>query len=267
MTNQFLREIPWLRSFVEGTVIVGSILLAFGIDAWWVGVGERDRDRGHLAALREEFSETLSQIVEEEALRDFAARSAASLIGQIQGNQRAEADSLYLWFSLASMPIAFNPPMAVFDAAATSGAVQRIRLDDLRIALVQYRPLLARLREQDEAASAVSALRLQPFLEGRVPRVERLRRGLVGSTGEYPWRRHSRAAGLTSQQQEGPVQLPFGPSPHAPDFDAVFGEPALEDMLAERWFRLAMGSVRLAEVETRLVEVISLIDLELGEAD
>ena len=29
------RQIPWLRVCVEGVVIVGSILLAFGIDAWW----------------------------------------------------------------------------------------------------------------------------------------------------------------------------------------------------------------------------------------
>ena len=31
------RQIPWLRVFVEGVVIVGSILLVFGIDAWWEG--------------------------------------------------------------------------------------------------------------------------------------------------------------------------------------------------------------------------------------
>jgi hypothetical protein len=29
------QKIPWLRLFVEGVVIVGSILLAFGIDAGW----------------------------------------------------------------------------------------------------------------------------------------------------------------------------------------------------------------------------------------
>jgi len=28
-------QIPWLRVFVEGVVIVGSILLALGIDAAW----------------------------------------------------------------------------------------------------------------------------------------------------------------------------------------------------------------------------------------
>ncbi len=30
-----IRHIPWLRVFVEGVVIVGSILLAIGIDASW----------------------------------------------------------------------------------------------------------------------------------------------------------------------------------------------------------------------------------------
>ena len=30
-------QIPWLRVFIEGVVIVGSILLAFGVDAWWEG--------------------------------------------------------------------------------------------------------------------------------------------------------------------------------------------------------------------------------------
>ena len=35
------RPIPWLRVFAEGAVIVVSILLAFGIDAWWEGRQER----------------------------------------------------------------------------------------------------------------------------------------------------------------------------------------------------------------------------------
>ena len=34
-SDQLSCQIPWLRVFVEGVVIVGSILLAFGIDAWW----------------------------------------------------------------------------------------------------------------------------------------------------------------------------------------------------------------------------------------
>ncbi len=39
------RQVPWLRVLVEGVVIVGSILLAFGIDAWWKGREERRAER------------------------------------------------------------------------------------------------------------------------------------------------------------------------------------------------------------------------------
>ncbi len=38
-------QIPWLRVFVEGVVIVASILLAFGIQAWWEETQERTEER------------------------------------------------------------------------------------------------------------------------------------------------------------------------------------------------------------------------------
>ena len=38
---QLTPQIPWLRVLVEGVVIVGSILLAFGLQAWWDGFQER----------------------------------------------------------------------------------------------------------------------------------------------------------------------------------------------------------------------------------
>ena len=41
-------QIPWLRVFVEGVVIVGSILLAFGIQAWWKGRQEADAEADYL---------------------------------------------------------------------------------------------------------------------------------------------------------------------------------------------------------------------------
>ena len=34
------RKVPWFRVFIEGAVIVGSILLAFWIDAAWELRGE-----------------------------------------------------------------------------------------------------------------------------------------------------------------------------------------------------------------------------------
>jgi len=50
MSNR-ARQIPWLRVFVEGVVIVGSILLAFGIEAWWTNKQERDQEARVLGAV------------------------------------------------------------------------------------------------------------------------------------------------------------------------------------------------------------------------
>ena len=44
-------QIPWARVLVEGVVIVASILLAFGIDAWWEQRQDREEERRILQAL------------------------------------------------------------------------------------------------------------------------------------------------------------------------------------------------------------------------
>ncbi len=44
-------QIPWLRVFVEGVVIVGSILLAFGLQAWWEGQVDRQTELNILGEL------------------------------------------------------------------------------------------------------------------------------------------------------------------------------------------------------------------------
>lgn len=48
--------IPWSRIFVESVAIVGSILLAFAIDAWWDDQQERKQEQVYLGALHQEFS-------------------------------------------------------------------------------------------------------------------------------------------------------------------------------------------------------------------
>ncbi len=55
-------QIPWLRVFVEGVVIVGSILLAFGIDAWWEGVQERGEEQEILTGLRAHFEDVQARL-------------------------------------------------------------------------------------------------------------------------------------------------------------------------------------------------------------
>jgi len=49
------RQVPWLRVFVEGVVIVLSILLAFGIEAGWSERQERADEADAIAQLVTDF--------------------------------------------------------------------------------------------------------------------------------------------------------------------------------------------------------------------
>ena len=47
-------RLPWTRNVGEGVVIVVSILLAFGIDAWWGVRGERRLEAEYVSRLQAE---------------------------------------------------------------------------------------------------------------------------------------------------------------------------------------------------------------------
>ncbi len=70
MTDASNRKIPWPRIFVEGVVIVGSILLAFGIQAWWDGRQEAERLQQTLISLEAAFVENVEGIDEQLAVSD-----------------------------------------------------------------------------------------------------------------------------------------------------------------------------------------------------
>lgn len=55
-------RLPWKRLTAEAIAIVGSILLAFSIDAWWEERQERAEEREILIALRAELEYNIKQI-------------------------------------------------------------------------------------------------------------------------------------------------------------------------------------------------------------
>ena len=236
-------KVLWRRAVLEAVVIVASILMAFGLNAWWAGVQARHQERQYLTALRREFSVARDSLESQTSRREWARYVGEALIRQIQGGAEAPADSLLYWSSGLSLQIDFNPPRAVYDDVISSGGTQFIRSDSLRIALAQYASELELVGHADQQAWSTWEQRIQPFLEGRVPRVDRLRKGIAGQFGT----------------------IPFGPSPHASQWRRVFDDPAFEDMVAERWLRLGIASGSLAQVAPMIDSILRLIDEELED--
>jgi len=77
------KQIPLLRILAEGAVIVVSILLAFGIDAWWGGYQLRQDERALLHELRNTLSEDLAGIAQEADTITLVRDRLESLIGML----------------------------------------------------------------------------------------------------------------------------------------------------------------------------------------
>ncbi len=56
------QKIPWMRIAVEAAAVVGSILLAFAIDAWWDDHQDRVEEQRIFVGLKSEFEQNLELI-------------------------------------------------------------------------------------------------------------------------------------------------------------------------------------------------------------
>ena len=86
-------RIPWPRVAVEGVVIVGSILLAFGIDAWWSDRQAEELEAAMSAAAYEEVAANQSALVSQLELSEYSLaridrflRATPRVLAQVPGD-------------------------------------------------------------------------------------------------------------------------------------------------------------------------------------
>ena len=139
-------QIPWLRVFVEGAVIVGSILLAFGIQAWWDESQERVEERQALESLAREFASAADVLDRDLLAIDSVALAANIVLGWTGPSADSRhADSLALLMPLITRVTDFQPPVGTLQALLASGELRLIRNDSLRAKLASFPSHLARL--------------------------------------------------------------------------------------------------------------------------
>ncbi len=99
MSESSSRGLPWLRILVEGVVIVGSILLAFAIDAWWDGRQDRTQEQAYLRMLATDMQETLANNARFGGRADSIDWAGARLVRAYYEPELPPRDSILKWFS------------------------------------------------------------------------------------------------------------------------------------------------------------------------
>lgn len=164
------RSIPWFRVAVEGLVIVASVLIALGADAWWEGQQQLQAEQLTLLGLQADLEATLGAIAVDKRENEQVANAAERLIS-LGGSERLTISAPRMDTLLAQVLPGedFAPVDATLSALLSSEGLSVISNPDLRALLAQWPSALARVRRTEAQEQTLLFNRFLPYLHERVP--------------------------------------------------------------------------------------------------
>ena len=132
------RQVPWLRVFVEGVVIVASILMAFGIQAWWDGRQEAAEREELREALRGDFEETLRHISESIETAQGNLAKTEAFLEAVGSGAAVLVDSLQVLIAATFRAPFWEPQLALYEGAISSGDLALVQSPRLMDALAYF---------------------------------------------------------------------------------------------------------------------------------
>jgi hypothetical protein len=161
------RQIPWLRIFAEGVAIVVSILLAFGIQAWWEERQEREEERRILQALSEDFSETREDLLSNTAGTVESSEQAKELLRIMsEGSANEQAEEVIALLANSFTTWTYEPRLSTYEEIIGSGDLGLVRSDTLRVQMALAVAFVETLlRHRETGASRWYAIE-EPYLIG-----------------------------------------------------------------------------------------------------
>ena len=179
-----LKRASWLRVALEGVVIVASILLAFGIEAWWSRAQEREEETRLLGAVLEDARANLG-ILEENRAYHAAVLNSARRILQLAGEGSArlspqEADTLIA--DLAWWLGSDHWQTGGLDALVGGGRLDLVQDEGLRLTLASWDRNVADVRYAEDQENEFFDAALMPFLRenARVAQIGEIAQVLPG---------------------------------------------------------------------------------------
>ena len=217
------------RLATEGLTILASILLAFGIDAWWDARNERRVEGQYLSALRVEFQRALREISGDLEDQEMLRSQLSYFIHQ----SSAPPDSVRTILSFAAGANNIAPPTSVMEEIVSSGRLQVIRSTAIREAIVAYRQMLEKIEANERVHHDFVNERFVPYLSANMP--------LWGIVGPF----------------EQGAALPFASDE---ELETLQRDERFQNIMIERLARLERGLPRVRSTREQLELLISLLD-------
>lgn len=181
MTN----SIPWSRIVAEGVVIVVSILMAFGIDAWWDATLERGLEREYLSRLEADLESGRSRIGGYGDRFSDVANAVEQLIGRLASSAPIADTAELVALAVKAGQTGFSSDFLTYDATyqelLSTGNLGVIQDADLRQALVEHFRAARALVEEVQDLPQAYSVRVKSVL-GYAP--SEYERGSVTMTSE-----------------------------------------------------------------------------------
>ncbi len=145
-----LPAINWKRIAVEAAAIVVSILLAFAIDAWWDDRKERIEEREVLHGLKSEFSRYRDDLaISIEIQASVLLVTSDLLVATRRGFWESEIHTIDEALVNLSDPRSHDFGGGVLDALISSGRLEMISNNDLRVKLATWSEVFNEIRDDE----------------------------------------------------------------------------------------------------------------------
>lgn len=208
------KQISWPRVVVEGLLIVVSILLAFGIQAWWDGRSQAERRSALLEGLAADFAEAeadldRAMIRHREVVEHTARWLVMSRTTAPSPSLAAVADTLVsemLWSTT------FGPPMGSVESLLAGGDMGLLESPALAKELTSWVARVQRLNQMERAGAGQLEREIIPYL---------LRAGIPFA--DLAWTRRD-------PYPTYPIQ------PRHTDAYRLFTDVGWESVVANRWY-------------------------------
>ena len=160
----------WRRLLAEGVVIVGSILLAFAIQARWEARADAIQEQAFLSALAEDFRVTKAKFDTIRTAHQTVMGSMERLLDYAESGTVPEAERVQMDTVLSRVFYrrTFDPPMGTVQTILGSGRLDLLENQDLISALTSWTAAVEDFKELETAGTDHFYQTLYPYLSANV---------------------------------------------------------------------------------------------------